>query len=179
SVACAESLSRPFFRDLPPEDDIEEATMHVGTTQRGPLAAEAHHGVMESVVALEEVLGRSLEPHRDWLEALGHSLDDLIGVLREHFDEESAGELYGELLERFPRYAHRLEQLAAEHEEILQRAEALLESTAALDRDDLQVYRLRELNAQGQLLAAILRRHEAEENEIVMRAYWNEVGTGD
>ncbi len=44
---------------------------------------------------------------------------------------------------------------------------------------DIKLYQLRELNAHAQMLAAIIRPHEAEENEMVMRAYWQEIGSGD
>jgi hypothetical protein len=30
-----------------------------------------------------------------------------------------------------------------------------------------------------QLMVATIRRHEAEENEIVIQAHWDEVGVGD
>ena len=42
-----------------------------------------------------------------------------------------------------------------------------------------EIYQMRELNAQVQLLVATIRRHEAAENEIVIEAHWDEVGVGD
>ena len=38
---------------------------------------------------------------------------------------------------------------------------------------------LRELSAHVQLFAARFRRHEAAENELVVEAYWNDIGVGD
>ena len=139
---------------------------------------QTHHDVIEDVVALEKVLSRPLEPATEWLGALGEQLEALQATLSRHFDDERRGELYGELPAKFPQWAGQLERLAAEHDEILQRTAALRHRVRGLGPAS-EVYRLRELNGHAQLLAAILRRHEAEENEVVMRAYWDDVGTGD
>ena len=42
-----------------------------------------------------------------------------------------------------------------------------------------EIHELRELNAHVQLFIATIRRHEAEENEIIMGAYWDELGAAD
>ena len=158
---------------------MEPETAAVNTPSTlGQETKESHHDVIHAVMALEDVLSRSPEPAVDWLAALATELGHLHDLLHCHFDDEREGELYGDLPERFPRYAPRLAQLAEEHDDLLERTDVLARQTKALG-SDAEVWRLRELNARGQLLAAILRRHEAEENEIVMRAYWDEVGTGD
>ncbi len=45
--------------------------------------------------------------------------------------------------------------------------------------DHSRIHSLREFNAGVQLLIASIRRHEAEENEVVLSAHWQEYGAGD
>lgn len=150
-----------------------------GAAQAPPVAIEeTHQDVMAGVVALEEVLSRPLEPAAEWLEALDRQLGALREILDSHFTDERQGELYGEMPARFPQFAGRLDSLEAEHAELLSRTDELRRRAAQLGPHS-EVFRLRELNGRLQLLAAILRRHEAEENELLMRAYWDDVGTGD
>jgi len=140
--------------------------------------ADKHRGVMQGVVGLEEVLSRPVVPAMEWLDALGGRLETLTDLLSTHFRDERQGRLFGELPERFPQHAARLKELAIEHDDILRRVAALQEATGRYGATS-EIYQLRELNARGQLLAATIRRHEAEENEIILRAYWDEVGAGD
>ncbi len=137
-----------------------------------------HHSCVEAVVALENILGRAPDHEGGWLEALRGELDELATALMAHFEEEMASDLYGSLAHRAPQCSARLEELMDEHDEILQRLDAVREEAGQLS-DDAELYQLRELNAHAQMLAAIIRRHEAEENEMVMRAYWQEIGSGD
>lgn len=160
------------------ETETSATTGKTNSASLGQETKDAHHDVIHRVMALEEVLSRSPKPAVEWLAALAQELGELHDLLHAHFDDERQGELYGDLPERFPQYAPSLARLAEEHDELLARTDALLQKVEGLG-SNTEVWRLRELNARGQLLAAILRRHEAEENEIVMRAYWDEIGAGD
>ena len=138
---------------------------------------DEHRGLMETVAALEQCLDTPPDREGRWRETLLESLTQLTDTMRCHFSAEQDGALYQEIPERFPRFAQRLRALAAEHESILADAEAALK----LGRDGTgdRIYEQRQLNARVQLLVATIRRHEAEENEIILSAHWDEVGVGD
>ncbi len=150
----------------------------VPESSAGGLPDVEHRSCIDAVVALEQILGRAPDRGGDWLGALRGELDDLAAALVAHFEDERDSDLYAALAMRVPQYSARLEELMAEHEEILTRLAAVREAAEEL-QDDVELYQLRELNAQAQMLAATIRRHEAEENEMVMRAYWREIGGGD
>jgi hypothetical protein len=138
---------------------------------------QEHRGCMAVVSEVEGCLDQ--QPDRDgkWLARLCETLPRLASTLRAHFRVEQEGPLYSKLPLSFPRFAHRLEQLEAEHVRILETVDSVVARTHELQ--DAQVYEMRELNGQVQLLIATIRRHEAEENEIVIQAHWDEVGVGD
>ncbi len=144
----------------------------------GRLPDVEHRSCLEAVVALEQALSHTPDRRGSWLEALRGELDDLGAALLAHFEEEKASDLYASLAIRVPQYSARLDELMAEHDEILRHLETVREEARKLDQD-AELFQLRELNAHAQMLAAIIRRHEAEENEMVMRAYWQETGGSD
>ena len=128
------------------------------TTDRLPESSVVEHrSCVDAVVALEEVLGRALDREGGWLEALRGELDDLAAALVSHFEEELTSDLYASLALRVPQYSARLQELTAEHGEILRRLDAVREEARQL-RDDVEFYQLRELNAHAQMLAAIIHR---------------------
>ena len=136
-----------------------------------------HRDVMQVVAEVEACLDTPPDREGRWIAAITEKLPALCETLRCHFSVEQEGALYREIPERFPRFAQRLETLAAEHRAILEAAEAVM----AMGRDlgGSRIYEQRELNSRAQLLVATIRRHEAEENEIIMSANWDEVGAGD
>ena len=139
---------------------------------------DEHRHCMQIVSDVESCLDRPPDREGAWIGCLLEKLPVLTDTLRDHFKGEMKGDLYRELPKRFPRFADRLKRLAAEHGEILQMARAAHESGKALQGAS-EIHELRQFNARVQLLIASIRRHEAEENEIMMRAYWNELGEGD
>jgi hypothetical protein len=136
-----------------------------------------HKDLMQSVTDVETCLDTPPDREGRWIAALLEKLPALSETLRCHFSVEQEGALYREIPERFPRFAQRLEQLAREHREILEIAEDVIARAGELGGS--RIYEQRELNARVQLLVATIRRHEAEENEIIMSANWDEVGAGD
>ena len=148
----------------PPERDFYEETL------------EEHRECMEVVSDLETFLGRQPDREGVWVGELVDKLEHLGATLRGHFEEEHDG-LYVQLPIKFPRLSTRLTKLRAEHATILESLDGTLEKARRSQKPEL--YELRELNAHVQLLVATIRRHEAEENEIVIEAHWDEVGVGD
>jgi hypothetical protein len=133
-----------------------------------------HRDCMRVVSEVEACLDDAPDRGGRWMGRLLPRLEALADRLDKHFREEEQAALYREVPERFPRYAERLRKLAAEHTEIVDRATDLVRRARTLDRS--RIHQLREFNAGVQLLVASIRRHEAEENEVVMGAHWQEFG---
>jgi hemerythrin-like domain-containing protein len=136
-----------------------------------------HRECMRIVAEVEACLDD--RPDRDgrWMRRMLPRLEAMTDKLRSHFEEEEQAALYREVPEKFPRFAERLERLAAEHSQILASAADLLQHAGKLNHT--RIHELREFNAGVQLLVARIRRHEAEENEVVLGAHWQECGEGD
>jgi hypothetical protein len=147
-----------------PQDDFYEETL------------QDHKECMAVVSEVEACLDRQPDREGQWIAELVAKLEHLAQTMREHFKEENDG-LYVQLPIKFPRLANRLAKLKGEHGQMLQTIE---KTTAMAQRlNEPEMHELRELNAHVQLLVATIRRHEAEENELVIEAHWDEVGVGD
>ncbi len=85
--------------------------------------------------------------------------------------------MFRSLPTQHPRLARPLARLEAEHPVMLERMDDLLRKADAVE--NAEIFELRELNGSVQLLLAQIRRHEAAEDELVIRAHWEEVGVGD
>lgn len=140
-------------------------------------ALDEHRECMNLVAELEGCLDRRPEPAAEWLASVTDCLKRLRGSLAEHFRDETEGWLYREMPLRRPRFAPALERLEAEHPEILQEFDGVTQKAEALT--DPERHHVRELAGHLQLLTARLRRHEAEENEILIAAAVEDTGQGD
>ncbi len=134
-----------------------------------------HRECMEVVAEIERSVDRT--PDRGWVADLVERLPRLREALIDHFADEESGTLYGTMPLTFPHLAERFEALKHEHPRLLAHVDNLLERAGHLD--DPKPYELRELDARMQLLLARIRRHEAQENELVFEAVWHEIGVGD
>jgi len=138
---------------------------------------QQHHTCMSRVAELEEILDQHPDEEGRWIGRIREELPRLRGTLSHHFAEEQEAALYRELPVRYPRFAERIKKLASEHDGILEAIDTVTAAAQGLHQAEL--HELRELNARIQLLVATIRRHEAEENELIMSAHWDEVGAGD
>ena len=136
-----------------------------------------HEGCMQLLTDLEACLDRRPYDAKRWPTELKEKLVRLSTALREHFECEESGALFRRIPERHPALAAPLAQLEAEHPKMLEALDTLLRKAEMLDEPEM--VDLRELSAHVQLFAARFRRHEAAENEVVIEAYWNDVGVGD
>jgi len=136
-----------------------------------------HRDAMEVVSSVEGCLDRHPDLEGGWIGRIRDELPRLSDTLRAHFAVEQEGPLYRQLPVSHPRFADRLARLEAEHARILSSIEEVTRQAEELR--DPQMYEVREFNAAVQLLVATIRRHEAEENEIILSAHWDEVGAGD
>jgi ElaB/YqjD/DUF883 family membrane-anchored ribosome-binding protein len=136
-----------------------------------------HRDCMRIVAEVEACLDRPPDREGQWLAELRDKLPALAETLRGHFADEEHEYLYTELPAQKPRFADRLAALKSEHRSMLEEVDEAISRAGKVEGGEL--HELRELNACVQLLVATIRRHEAEENEIVLRAYWHDVGAGD
>jgi len=154
----------------------DESTSPLGRQQVDE-ALDDHRRCMQSVLELETCLDHHPDREGKWLDEIRGCLPKVAATLREHFVDEEAGPLFARVPVRHPRLAARLKVLKDEH---VRMGEACERALARLEQlHDPEVYELRELNAQLQLLVATIRRHEAQENEILLEAMCDEVGVGD
>jgi len=136
-----------------------------------------HRECMQVVSEVEDCLERHLDRGGQWVDEVLAVLPRLAASLREHFEAEQEGALFRKVPLTHPQYADRLQRLEAEHDQILKRIDKVIGKAEGVDRE--KMYEVRELNAQVQMVVATIRRHEAEETEILMGAHWEEIGTGD
>jgi len=137
-----------------------------------------HQDCMRMVAEVESILDRQPDREGRWIGSLLETLPTLADRLRAHFRAEEQAALYRELPVSKPRLAPRIEKLAAEHDEMLASVDKVIRRARGI-AEPAEIHQLRELNALVQLLVATIRRHEAEENEIIMGAYWDELGAAD
>ncbi len=138
---------------------------------------DEHRGCLQLIAKVEACLDRKPGDPERWVTELHDASKELAGGLQEHFRSEERGPMFKQLPTSHPRLAEALEKLKAEHSIILEEIASAIARAEALQGPE--VFQLRELNARVQILIARIRRHEAEENELVIRAYWNESGMGD
>lgn len=138
---------------------------------------DEHQGCLRVLAEVEDCLDRPPDLQGAWSARLVNRLRALDAALRPHFAGQEQG-LFRKLPIEYPRLASRFEKLEHEHARILESLQAAIQKTEQLSSDS-EIYQLRELDARVQLLVAALRRHEAEENELVMEAHWTTVGICD
>jgi iron-sulfur cluster repair protein YtfE (RIC family) len=130
---------------------------------------------LPALVAFEAHCERAEEPDPRWVAALGEQVTALVQALQAHYAAEEEGALYASVPREHPELAPALLRLLAEHDEILDELDALL--TRAKDRTLGPEARDR-LALHAQRVAARIRRHEAEEEELQLRAVCEELDRG-
>lgn len=136
-----------------------------------------HREVRRLVTALDAEACTPTAASSAWVSAIRELLTSLRETLLPHFALEEEGALYREVPIEFPRLAERCRGLANEHQAITGRLGSLLaQATALAEGGEGDAG---ELSAEIRLLAATIRSHEAQENEIMMTAYWDDLGSGD
>ena len=136
------------------EEREDPAAVVVEHDDRGPQPVAARLQQAAEVVQEGEVAGEQTQrPLRDGRRAectRCHAVDPARAAVREH--------------------AQRPVRDRPERVDVADRVESL---------DSAETLRVQEFRARVALLIATIRRHEAEENEIIMEAYWDELGAAD
>lgn len=126
----------------------------------------AQHGELRETLGMIEASGEAAR--------LVPLLEDLRAELETHFaEEEGAGGLAEAVGASAPRHMRHLEALLAEHRQLLAALDALLARGQALLTGPVREF-VRETRA----LSRRLRRHEAQETELLSDAVHADIGSG-
>ena len=144
----------------------------MNTDHVGAKILSEHEGLRALLQAVERHIQQPAGSD-GWLEKLRESLSGLIDVCSEHFRLEEQAGLHVQLREESPRLAFRLEKLLSDHSGILEALRKLVtdlptEAIASGDADPLKERVLGVLEA--------VHEHERAENEVMMDAYWEDLG---
>ena len=165
-------LLSPIRKRVIPPSNLGSQVLNQRTDVDQTLAE--HQGCLQVLVEVEDCLAR---PQGDggWSAAILDRLRGLDVTLRRHFAGEEKG-LFGRLPIDHPELAPQVKKLKEEHAAILVLLLALTEKAAGPGSNKAN-HLSHELAAQVERLVAKVRRHEAEENELIMAAHWNTFGT--
>jgi hypothetical protein len=134
---------------------------------------EEHRRLVGRIQELESWLERT-DRSPAWAAKLSSMLLEVAERLREHFGGEAESSVFVALSEEHPRFSTKITQLIGEHPRILRLFGAAADRAASLVAGSTPEYDA--LSAQARAAVAMLRRHEAEENEMIMNAYWDDLG---
>jgi hypothetical protein len=136
-----------------------------------------HRGCRKLIGEVEDCLNVDPADPEQWVSTLHDAVRNLARGLQEHFQSEENGPLFSALPASHPHLATALGELKEEHSEILDDVASALARANALHGPER--FQLRELTARVQILVARICRHEAQENELVIRAHWEGSIMGD
>ena len=140
-------------------------------------AFREHAEISRKVVELEQWLDDPAACDDTWASCLGEKLVPLAGILKDHFRGEEESALYRDVPVDFPLFADTIERLFNEHYDIFREVESLIQAAHTVGKSFAGD--IKELSTRTRRIIFALRRHEAEENEILHKAYWDDLGGGD
>lgn len=138
---------------------------------------EEHKEAKRLLTALEERLEVPTGQHGAWAAGVAGAIVPLLENLRVHFTNEEQGCLHTEVPVMAPHLAARCTELLKEHAVIVQGFERSLERLGLLSEEHIGDPQA--VAARIRMVVATLRRHEAEENELIMSAFWEDLGSKD
>lgn len=141
------------------------------------LVLEEHRELVRWVSELDEWAAPSVARDGGWGPELGRKSANVLEHLSHHFSGDAEGTFFADVAKRAPHLIGKLTGLTSEHAEILKEFRQVAEQASALDGDDMAA--ASRLAARTRRVVATLRRHEAEENELIFNAFWDDLGVGD
>jgi hypothetical protein len=147
--------------------------------------SETRHPATETVSRIEDSHGRiradlEILDKSDDLDAIRVVVNDLPGLLKEHFhDEEKPGGLFDELRALRPVFESKLKYLRGEHREIMRALEGLQKEVQEMeelfkvgDREQ----RLDHIRMKGASFVQLIHHHERIESRLIGDTYYSESG---
>ncbi len=150
------------------------AKREVSKDQRG-LVLEEHRELVRHVSELDDFAAEAAGA--DWGAELGRKAATVREHLKHHFSGDAEGTFFADVARQAPHLIGKLTGLTSEHAEILNEFRQVAEQAAALDGSDMAA--ASRLATRTRRAVATLRRHEAEENELIFNAFWDDLGGGD
>lgn len=135
---------------------------------------EEHRELTALVARLDEWVAPDATFGPEWGAELNKRVGALVEHLRMHFAGDAEANLFAEVSMSSPHLTGRLTALASEHSEILKAFRRIVDDGGNMPAGDAGL--AARLALQTRSAIATLRRHEAEENEIIMRAFWEDLG---
>lgn len=135
-----------------------------------------HQHIRRLVDSLETALEKRAQGGRVWLDEVTPLLGELASGLASHFKGEEA-EFFADVSRRLPRHAPTVERLVEQHHRLTQDFAIVASQVATLD-----VHQSGVVEQFTTLLAKslkLLRTHEEQENELMLVAYWQDLGEAD
>jgi hemerythrin-like domain-containing protein len=113
----------------------------------------------------------------DWGHHLSRELSAFRQHLQHHFDMEETNGFLTDVVVLLPQAAEQVERLRLEHQKILQSIDELVYDSNLLAHGS--GVSLKALRQQVSYMLSLMQRHEAEENSLIQRAYYQEVSVVD
>lgn len=135
-----------------------------------------HQHIRRMVDALEVALEKRGQGGRGWLDEVTPILVELATGLPAHFKGEEA-EFFSDVTKRLSRHVATVERLVEQHKRLSQDFGTLSAQVTTLDATNADA-----VTAFVTLLAKslkLLRTHEEQENELMLVAYWQDLGEAD
>ncbi len=133
-----------------------------------------------------ELMGRITDLRKWWSELdqfglpkfgeMGTRVEELHGLLAEHFAEEENGGYLAQALAIAPQFTKEAGELQKQHGEVL---DAINDFSRRLEMSEPPFDSWQQARDEFEGIIADLRQHERAENEIVQSAFETDVGTGD
>jgi hemerythrin-like domain-containing protein len=132
-----------------------------------------HQHIRRMVDTLEAAIEKRSLGGYEWLDDARPVLLELAAGLSSHFRGEEA-ELFGDVTRRLPRHAPTIERLTEQHRRLAQDF-----GKSATDVTTLDATHSEAVESFLSLLSKslrLLRAHEEQENELMLVAYWQDLG---
>lgn len=135
-----------------------------------------HQHIRRQVDALELALEKRAQGGRAWLDEIVPLLGELATGLVSHFKGEEA-EFFSDVNKRLPRHVPTVERLIEQHKGLSKDFETVASQMATLDPQKSDT--VEQFAALLSQTLKQLRAHEEQENELMLVAYWQDLGEAD
>lgn len=135
-----------------------------------------HQHIRRQVDALESALDKRNQGGSAWLDELVPLLRELSTGLASHFRGEEA-EFFEDVSRRLPRHSATVERLIEQHKRLTQDFASVADQAGALNTSGSEG--VEQFATSLTKTLKLLRTHEEQENELMLVAYWQDLGEAD
>ncbi len=136
-----------------------------------------HRDLRELITNLGERACAPSKPPERWSDELSDILTRLRTALHQHFVDEEEGPFANELPVSFPQLAGRLEDLLAEHRDLMERLDQILRRVAEASEHATNED-VRQIRADVRVFIEAIRAHESAENALLQDSVLEDLGGG-